>query len=78
MALTAPAEGSTVSGRVTVAATASDARGVAGVEFRANGRPLGTATSSSGTFSLPVDTDAMPAGEYVLDAIATTRAAAPR
>ena len=81
--LTAPAEDATVSGRVTVTATASDARGVAGVEFRANGRPLGTATSSSGTFALPVDTDAMPAGEYVLDAIATdtsgrTAPSAPR
>jgi hypothetical protein len=68
---------------VTVIATASHARGVVQVEFRANGRSLGTATSTSGTFSLPVDTDAMPAGEYVLDAIATdtsgrTALSAPR
>lgn len=83
VALTAPAADATVSGRVTVAATASDSRGVAQVEFLANGRSLGTATSATDDFALPVDTDAMPAGEYVLEAIATdtsgrTTLSAPR
>jgi hypothetical protein len=72
VALTAPAADATVSGTVTVAATASDSRGISQVEFRANGRSLGTDTTAAGdSFSVSVDTNAMPAGEYVLDAIAT-------
>ena len=72
VALTAPAADATVSGTVTVAADASDARGIAQVEFRANGRSLGTDTTADGdSFSIVVDTGALPAGEYVLDAIAT-------
>jgi Bacterial Ig domain len=45
-ALTAPAAEAVVSGSVTVAAAASDARGVEQVEFRANGRSLGVDTSA--------------------------------
>ena len=72
VALTAPAADATVSGNVTVSATASDARGIAAVEFRANGRPLGTdTTGDGGSYSVSVDTDEMAAGEYVLDAVAT-------
>ena len=71
VALTGPAEDATVSGRVAVTANASDSRGVAEVDFRANGRSLGKATSSTDAFALSVDTEQMPAGEYVLDAIAT-------
>jgi len=72
VALTAPAADATVSGTVTVAATASDSRGISRVEFRANGRSLGTDTTADGeSFSVSVDTNGMPAGEYVLDAIAT-------
>jgi len=44
--LTAPADGSTVAGTVTVAATASDAVGVAQVEFYAAGVLIGTDASS--------------------------------
>jgi hypothetical protein len=82
VALTAPAAEAVVSGSVTVAAAASDARGVEQVEFRANGRSLGIDTSAGDGFSVAVDTDAMPAGEYVLDAIASdgtlTSASEPR
>jgi hypothetical protein len=41
VALTAPAGGDTVSGTVTVSATASDNVGVAGVQFLLDGNPLG-------------------------------------
>ena len=83
VALTAPAADASVSGTVTVAATASDARGVKQLEFRANGRSLGTDTTTADGFSVAVDTNALPAGEYVLDAIATdgsgrTALSAPR
>jgi hypothetical protein len=80
VALTAPAAEATVSGTVTVAATASDARGIDAVEFFANGRSLATATTADSgdafaapgaSFSISVDTDELPAGEYVLDAVAT-------
>ena len=47
VALTGPAEDATVSGPVTLTAGASDARGIANVDFRANGRSLGTATSAT-------------------------------
>ncbi len=48
--MTAPAAG-TVSGTVTVTATATDAVGVAGVQFLLNGSPLGTEDTAS-PFSL--------------------------
>lgn len=46
VALTSPAAGANVSGSVQVAATATDAGGVASVEFFANGTSIGTDTSS--------------------------------
>ena len=84
VALTAPAPDATVSGAVTVAATASDARGIDQVEFRANGRTIGVDTTADGSsYSVSLDADALAAGEYVLDAIATdgagrTALSAPR
>jgi hypothetical protein len=82
VALTAPAPDSTASGAMTVAASASDERGVEQVEFRANARTLGVDTTPGDGFSVTVDTDDMPAGEYVLDAIASdgtlTTASEPR
>ena len=45
--ITAPANGSTVFGNVTVSATATDAVGVVGVQFLLNGSPLGTEDTSA-------------------------------
>ena len=47
IALTAPGDGSTVSGTVSVAATASDAVGVVGVQFFVNGGALGAEDTSA-------------------------------
>ncbi len=46
VAVTAPADGATVSGEVTLAANASDASGIRKVEFLVNGAVVGTATSA--------------------------------
>ncbi len=41
VAITSPSSGSTVTGTITVSANASDNVGVAGVQFRLDGAPLG-------------------------------------
>jgi len=46
VALTAPADGATVSGSVTISATASDNVGVSRVEFRVDGSLVGTSTAA--------------------------------
>lgn len=78
--LTAPADGATVSGTVTLAAQAFDARGIANVTFRLNGQPVGQDTTpDSGapfaapgaTFSTQLDTTRLANGTYILDAVAT-------
>src|SRR3954466_14630608 len=52
--LTAPDDGSTVSGTTTVAAEASDNRAIDHVAFRIDGGPL--ATDHSAPYSVPWDT----------------------
>ena len=47
VSLTAPANGATVSGTVTLTATASDNVGVAGVQFLVDGNPLGAEDTTS-------------------------------
>ncbi len=79
-ALTAPADGAAVSGTVTVAATASDARGIASVAFRVDGQPFATdATPDSGspfnaaspaTFSATLDSTRISDGAHVVDVVA--------
>ena len=78
--LTDPPQDSTADGGFVVAATASDARGIEAVEFRANGRSLGVVDDpdsgdplapGGASYSVAVDTEGMPAGEYVIDAIAS-------
>jgi hypothetical protein len=54
VAMTAPAEGATVSGATKVSATASDASGIAGVQFLLDGSPLSAEdTASPYEFSWP-------------------------
>ncbi len=66
VSLTAPADGSTVSGTVSLAASASDNVGVSKVEFYRGGTLIGTTASSPYTASW--DTSAMPNGSYTVSA----------
>ena len=89
--ITGPADGSTVSGTVTLSASAFDARGIEKVAFSLGGNDAGTDTTGTGAdlatpgaaFSVDFDTTKLPDGTYVLSAVATDRgglaqAAAPR
>ncbi|MDR4484699.1 MAG: Ig-like domain-containing protein [Nitrospirales bacterium] len=68
VALTAPSAG-TVSGTVTVSASASDNVGVTGVQFRLQGANLGAEDTSS-PYSTSWNTTTVPNGSYTLTAIA--------
>ncbi|NUR76463.1 MAG: Ig-like domain-containing protein [Thermoleophilia bacterium] len=69
--LTDPAVGATVSGdAVTVAATASDASGIANVQFQLDGVNLGSPDSSA-PYSISWNTKLASDGPHVLAAIAT-------
>jgi YVTN family beta-propeller protein/VCBS repeat-containing protein len=67
--LTAPADGATVSGVVTLSATAADGVEVAGVQFLVNGGPL-EAELTDAPYSLAVATSAAYNGTYTLTAVA--------
>jgi len=68
--ISAPANGSTISGAVTVTAI-TDATGVFGVQFKLNNNPLNTeATSSSSSYSTVWDTSTVADGSYSLTATA--------
>lgn len=69
VALSAPANGATVSGPVTIAATASDNLGVAKVEFFVNGTLVGTDTTAP--YSVVWNAGTFSDGSYVLSARAT-------
>ena len=68
-AMTAPASGSTVSGTVTVSATATDDVAVVGVQFRLDGTDLGPEDTTS-PFSMSWDTTMVPNGTHAIGAIA--------
>ena len=68
VAFTSPAAGS-VSGTVTVAATASDEIGVTSVQFNLDGAPLGTEIGSA-PYQVVWDTGTMSNGAHVLTAVA--------
>jgi hypothetical protein len=67
VSVTAPSAGTSVSGVTTVAATASDNVGVAGVQFLLDGAPLGDEDLTS-PYALSWDTTAHDNGEYTLAA----------
>jgi Bacterial Ig domain/Fibronectin type III domain/Divergent InlB B-repeat domain len=69
IALTSPTNGSTLSGTVTINATATDNSGVVGVQFRLNGNNLG-AEDTTDPFSRSWDTITVPNDSYTLTAIA--------
>jgi exonuclease III len=64
VAMTSPAEAATVSGTATVTASATDASGIARVEFLADGQVI--ATDSSAPFSTAWDTRAVSNGSHML------------
>ena len=69
VSLSAPAAGATLAGAVTVAASASDNRGVTGVRFRLDGANLG-AEDTSAPYSVPWDTVTASEGSHSLTAVA--------
>jgi len=69
VAITAPANGATVAGNVTLNATATDSDGVAGVKFQVDGVDVGTEDTSS-PYSRSWNTNNATEGVHVLTAIA--------
>ena len=67
VSLTAPADGATLTGVVTVSASAADNVGVAGVQFLLDGVPLGSEDTSA-PYSIAWDTSAVTSGFHVLSA----------
>ncbi len=70
VALTAPANNATVSGTITVSATASDAVAVADVQFQVDGSNFGAPVTSA-PYSISVDTTQIGNGPHILTAVAT-------
>jgi hypothetical protein len=73
VSLTSPASGTNVVGSVAVSATASDAVGIAGVQFRLDGVNLGAEVTTS-PYSIPWDTTTAVDGSHSLTAIARNTA----
>ncbi|PYQ11174.1 MAG: hypothetical protein DMF80_22450 [Acidobacteria bacterium] len=67
--LTSPASGATVTGTISVTATASDNVGVAGVQFQLDGAPLG-AEDTTAPYSVPWNTATSTPGSHTLRAVA--------
>jgi hypothetical protein len=67
--LTAPADGATVSGTVTVSATASDNVSVVGIQFKLDGANLG-AEDTAAPYAITWDTTTATAGTHTLTAVA--------
>ena len=69
VSVTSPSAGATLNGTTTVAASASDNRGVASVQFRVDGQNLGAADTSA-PYSLPWNTTSSPEGAHTVTAVA--------
>jgi hypothetical protein len=69
VSISAPANGATVSGIVVVRASASDNRGVAGVQFRLDGAALG-AEDTAAPYETAWDTAGVANGAHTLTAVA--------
>ncbi|MGH3377588.1 MAG: galactose oxidase-like domain-containing protein, partial [Actinoallomurus sp.] len=70
VSLTAPAAGATLSGSVSLTASASDASGIAGVRFLLDGNPVGSEDASA-PYGLSWDSTAVANGPHSLAARAT-------
>jgi hypothetical protein len=69
VAITAPADQSTVTGSITIAATAGDDVGVVGVQFKLDGAPLGTEKLAA-PYTLPWNSASAPNGPHTIAAVA--------
>jgi hypothetical protein len=69
VAISSPADGSTVSGTTTLSATSSDNVGVVGVQFKLDGVNVG-AEDTSTPYSAPWNTTTVSNGAHVLTAVA--------
>jgi hypothetical protein len=69
VSLTAPVNGATVTGNVTVSANASDNIAVAGVQFKLNGNAL-QSEDTTAPYSVTWSTTSVPNGSYTLTATA--------
>ncbi len=69
VAITSPASGATVSGTITVSATASDSLGVAGVQFKVDGNNLGAEVTTA-PYAVSLNTATLANGSHVLTAVA--------
>jgi hypothetical protein len=69
VSVTAPTANTTVAGAVTVAASASDSNGVAGVQFKIDGSNLG-AEDTTAPYSVSLDTNTVSNGSHNLTAVA--------
>lgn len=75
VSMTAPANGSTVSGTITLSATASDPNGVAGVTFLVDGTATGSEVTTS-PYSMQYNTTALANGSHTFAARARNTAGA--
>jgi hypothetical protein len=73
VSITAPAAGATVSGTVTLSASATDNVGVTSVQFRVNGTNVGVADTTS-PYAASWSTTGLAAGTYTITAVATDAA----
>jgi hypothetical protein len=71
VSITSPADGATVSGTVTIVASASDDNGVTQVAFTVDGTPIGTDTNGADGWSMSWDSTQGADGAHVLGARAT-------
>ena len=69
--ITSPADGATVSGTITVTATASDDKGITQVEFFIDGTSIGADTDGLNGWSASWNTTAYSAGSHPVSATAT-------
>lgn len=72
--ITAPAQGASLSGALTVSANAEDDNGVTQVRFLVDGAPIGTDTTAADGWSVPWDTTQTGNGSRTLTAVAVDTA----
>jgi hypothetical protein len=68
--ITSPSSGSSVSGTVSVKASASDSSGILSVQFQVNGKNVGSPVSTA-PYAYTWNTSAASSGAYTLTAVAT-------
>jgi hypothetical protein len=70
VSITSPVANSTLSGAVTLSATASGSAAIGSVQFQADGANVGAAVTAGPTYSTSWDTTALPNGTHSVSAVA--------